>query len=82
MMVASCHMSKHKARAQANEVAELKATLEEILRQASKRFEGQSCPRCLAIESLAADALRSNGHDKTNPIALPELNALLERKRK
>jgi hypothetical protein len=75
-------MSKQKSRVHAQEVAALKASLEEILRQASKRFEGQSCPRCLAIESLAADALRSTEHDKTNPIALPELNALLERKRK
>ena len=75
-------MSKQKSRVQAQEIAALRASLEEILRQASKRFEGQSCPRCLAIESLAADALRSPEHDKTNPIALPELNALLERKRK
>lgn len=75
-------MSKAKQRALADEVAALKAALEEILRHASKRFEGQSCERCLAIESLAADALRTDEHDKTNPISLPELNDLLERKRK
>jgi hypothetical protein len=75
-------MSKQKSRERAEEIAALKATLAEILRQASKRFEGQSCPRCLTIESLAADALRSTEHDKTNPISLPELNDLLERKRK
>jgi hypothetical protein len=75
-------MSKQKSRERAEEIAALKATLAEILRQASKRFEGQSCPRCLAIESLASDALRSTAEDKTNPISLPELNDLLERKRK
>ena len=62
-------------------MAELKSTLEEILRHASKRFEGQSCPRCLAIESLATDALRASS-DTTNPISLPQLDSLLERKRK
>jgi hypothetical protein len=75
-------MSTRKRRGQADEVATLKATLQEILRQASKRFEGQSCPRCLSIESLAAEALRSSEHDVTSPISLPELNTLLERKRK
>lgn len=72
---------KGKGATQADEVAALRAALEEILRHASKRFEGQSCPRCLAIESLAQDALRA-GSDETSPISLPQLNALLERKRK
>lgn len=75
-------MSKAKERAQADEIAALKAALAEILRQASKRFEGQSCPRCLTIESLAAEALRTNDHEETNPISLPELDELLARKRK
>lgn len=75
-------MSKRKDKEAAEEVAALKAALEEILRQASKRFEGQSCPRCLTIESLAAEALRSVERDETSPISLPELNDLLERKRK
>jgi hypothetical protein len=65
-----------------HDVAALKAALEEILRQASRRFEGQSCPRCLAIESLAAEALRAGERDETSPISLPQLNALLDRKRK
>jgi hypothetical protein len=75
-------MSKAKRRAQADENAALKSALQEILRHASRRFEGQSCERCLAIESLAAEALRSSEHDVTSPIALPELNDLLDRKRK
>ena len=76
-------MSKAKRRAQAeSETVALKAALHEILRHASRRFEGQSCERCLAIESLASEALRSSEHDVTSPIALPELNDLLERKRK
>ena len=75
-------MSKAKRRAQADEYAALKGALQEILRHASRRFEGQSCERCLAIESLAAEALRSSEHDVTSPIALPELNDLLDRKRK
>jgi hypothetical protein len=74
-------MPTRKSRGRADEIASLKTALEEILRQASRRFEGQSCPRCLAIESLAAEALRSSG-DVTSPISLPQLNALLERKRK
>ena len=61
--------------------ADDRAALEEILRHASRRFEGQSCPRCLAIEALAADALRSASED-TSPISLPQLDSLLERKRK
>jgi len=64
------------------EVAALRTALEEILRHASRRFEGQSCPRCLTIEGVATDALRATAHDDTSPIALPQLNALLERKRK
>jgi len=75
-------MSKAKRRAQADENAALKGALQEILRHASRRFEGQSCERCLAIESLTAEALRSSEHDVTSPIALPELNDLLDRKRK
>ena len=75
-------MAKRKGRGRVDEVPALKAALEEILRQASRRFEGQSCPRCLAIESLATEALRSTEHDETSPISLPQLNALLERKRK
>ena len=74
-------MANRKGRARADEVAELRTALEEILRHASKRFEGQSCPRCLAIEALASDALRSSS-DTTSPISLPQLDALLERKRK
>ena len=73
-------MSKSKAKSE--EIAALRATLEEILLQASKRFEGQSCPRCLAIEALAAEALRATERDETSPISLPELDELLERKRK
>ncbi|HEX9104578.1 MAG TPA: hypothetical protein VF997_20340 [Polyangia bacterium] len=75
-------MSTRKGRGRADEIAALKAVLAEILRHASKRFEGQSCPRCLAIEALAADALRASERDETSPISLPQLNALLERKRK
>ena len=75
-------MPTRKGKGQAAEVAALKAALEEILRQASRRFEGQSCPRCLAIESLATEALRSTERDETSPISLPQLNALLDRKRK
>ena len=75
-------MSKHKGKGAAAEVAALKAALEEILRHASRRFEGQSCPRCLTIESLATEALRSTERDETSPISLPQLNALLDRKRK
>jgi hypothetical protein len=75
-------MPTRKGKGRANEVAALKAALEEILRHASRRFEGQSCPRCLAIESLATDALRSPEHDETSPISLPALNALLDRKRR
>jgi len=65
-----------------DEVAALKTAMQEILRHASRRFEGQSCPRCLTIESLATEALRSTEHDETSPISLPQLNKLLERKRK
>ena len=75
-------MSKRKAKGTVDEVVALKAALEEILRHASRRFEGQSCPRCLAIESLATDALRATEHDETSPISLPQLNALLDRKRR
>jgi hypothetical protein len=75
-------MSTRKGKARAEEIAALKSALEEILRHASRRFEGQSCPRCLAIESLAADALRSTADDETSPISLPQLNALLDRKRR
>ena len=71
-------MSKRKAR---DEVVELRGVLEEILKHASKRFEGASCPRCLAIEALATDALRASS-DTTSPISLPQLDSLLERKRK
>jgi hypothetical protein len=39
--------------------AALKEALEKILQVASKRFEGQHCPRCSTIESLAVEALRS-----------------------
>ncbi len=75
-------MPTRKRPSRTDEVAALKAALEEILRHASRRFEGQSCPRCLAIESLASDALRSTEKDVTSPISLPQLNALLDRKRK
>ena len=75
-------MSKRKDQGAAAEAAALKEALEEILRHASRRFEGQSCPRCLAIESIAADALRASEHDVTSPISLPQLNDLLDRKRK
>jgi hypothetical protein len=74
-------MSNRKGRARADEVQALRTALEEILRHASRRFEGQSCERCLAIEALAADALRSPA-EVTSPISLPQLDALLERKRK
>ena len=73
---------KGRGRSEADEAAALRATLEEILKHASRRFEGQSCPRCLAIESLAPEALRASAKDETSPISLPELNGLLERKRK
>ncbi len=82
MLDGAIAMPPRKARGRADEVAALKAAIEEILRQASRRFEGQSCPRCLAIESLAAEALRSTERDETSPISLPQLNALLDRKRK
>jgi hypothetical protein len=75
-------MSKRKGKGREDEVAALKSVLQEILREASRRFEGQSCPRCLAIESLAADALRSTSDDETSPISLPQLNSLLDRKRR
>ncbi len=75
-------MSKRKGRGPADENAALRTALQEILRHASRRFEGQSCPRCLAIESLASEALRSRERDETSPISLPQLNALLDRKRK
>jgi len=75
-------MPTRKSRKRTDEVAELKGALQEILRHASRRFEGQSCPRCLAIEALASEALRSAADDETSPISLPQLNALLDRKRK
>ncbi|HEY2743379.1 MAG TPA: hypothetical protein VGL86_02095 [Polyangia bacterium] len=75
-------MPTRKGRGRADERAALRAALEEILRQASRRFEGQSCPRCLSIESLASEALRSGERDETSPISLPQLNALLDPKRK
>ncbi len=73
---------KGRGRSEADDAAALRAVLEEILKHASRRFEGQSCPRCLAIESLAQEALRASVKDETSPISLPELNGLLERKRK
>ncbi|MDB4967197.1 MAG: hypothetical protein JWN44_2886 [Myxococcales bacterium] len=82
MMDGASAMPKRKGPARVEEVAALKAAMGEILRQASRRFEGQSCPRCLAIESLATEALRSTEHDETSRISLPQLNALLDRKRK
>jgi hypothetical protein len=75
-------MSKRKGRQAGDENAALRKALQEILRHASRRFEGQSCPRCLSIESLASEALRSRERDETSPISLPQLNALLDRKRK
>ena len=73
---------KRRERTDADDAATLRAALEEILKHASRRFEGQSCPRCLAIESLAQEALRASARDVTSPISLPQLDALLERKRK
>lgn len=64
------------------EVAVLRTALEKIQREASKRFSGQSCPRCLAIEALAVEALRSTGGDDTSEISIGELKELLDRKRK
>jgi hypothetical protein len=76
-------MPTRKGRTAKEDVAALRAALEEILRHASRRFEGQSCPRCLSIESIATDALRAAAAgEETSPIRLPQLNALLERKRK
>lgn len=75
-------MPSRKGRARTDEVGALRTALEEILRHASRRFEGQSCPRCLAIEALAADALRSTARDETSPISVRQLDTLLERKRK
>jgi hypothetical protein len=75
-------MATRKGRGRGDDIAALRAALEEILRQASRRFEGQSCPRCLSIESLAAEALRAREHDETSPISTTELNSLLDRKRK
>ena len=74
-------MSKRK-HDHSEEAAALRSALEEILRQASRRFEGQSCERCLAIEAIAADALRASTSDETSTISLNELDALLEQKRK
>jgi hypothetical protein len=82
MMESATTMPKRKARGRADEIVALKAALEEILRHASRRFEGRSCPRCLTIESLAMEALRATAQDETSPISLPQLNALLDRKRK
>ena len=82
MMDLATTMPPRKARGRTDEAAALKTAMEEILRQASRRFEGRSCPRCLSIESLAAEALRSIERDETSPISLPQLNALLDRKRK
>lgn len=62
--------------------AALKEALEKILQVASKRFEGQHCPRCSTIEALAVEALRATTHDETSPISVSQLNALLDRKRK
>lgn len=73
---------KGRARTEPDDATTLRAALEEILKHASRRFEGQSCPRCLTIESLATEALRASAHDDTSPISLPQLNTLLERKRK
>ncbi len=75
-------MPKRKSDGRSDEIAALRAALEAILQQASRRFQGQSCPRCLAIESIATEALRKSEHDETSPISLPELDALLDRKRK
>jgi hypothetical protein len=82
MMESATTMPTRKGRGRATETAALKAALQEILRHASRRFEGQSCPRCLTIESLASEALRSTECEETSPISLPQLNALLDRKRK
>jgi hypothetical protein len=65
------------------EVETFRAALEKIHKEASRRFEGESCPRCLAIESLAAEALRSASatDGDTSPIDLKALNELLEKKK-
>jgi hypothetical protein len=74
-------MSKSQRKSNA-EIDALHGALEKILREASKRFEGNSCPRCLAIEALAAEALRATGRDETSEINVGELKELLDRKRK
>jgi hypothetical protein len=74
--------SPRKGGASSAEVEALRSALEKIQREASKRFEGQSCPRCLAIEAMAAEALRSAERDDTSEISVHELKELLERKRK
>jgi hypothetical protein len=67
----------------ADGAATLRETLEKILREASRRFEGKSCERCLKIEALATAALKmtSPSHDETNEINIRELDKLLGRKR-
>lgn len=74
--------STRKSHADHVELDALRAALDKIQREASKRFEGQSCPRCLAIEALAAEALRATAHDETSEITLPQLDELLDAKRK
>jgi hypothetical protein len=74
--------SSRKGGAPSAEVEALRGALEKIQREASKRFEGQSCPRCLAIEALAVEALRSTERDDTSEINVHELKELLDRKRK
>jgi hypothetical protein len=70
-----------KGGARAEEVEALRTALEKIQREASRRFEGESCPRCLAIEALAAEALRSSQQDQTSPINVRQLEELLEQKK-
>ena len=61
------------------EAATMRAALDKIQREASRRFEGKSCERCLTIESLAIAALRSSQHEETNEINLNELEKLLRK---
>jgi hypothetical protein len=62
------------------DVVALRETLEKILREASRRFEGKSCERCLKIEALATAALKLQPHDETNEINIRDLEKLLDRK--
>lgn len=61
------------------EAASLRQILDQIQREASRRFEGKSCARCLKIEALASGAPDSSQADDTNEIKVGVLEKLISR---